>query len=169
MAWIIQKNDSISTSQRETEGYLSSASLCYSLFNCKSVHAEWFPLPAPYSYLPALPISSGRSLSVPRSHRWPSSAVALEYHSCIGGLVNLQQMSRPSLASLAVIRWWRQGTGLPLFHFTRERRLRLFLRSRDNSIRETNAQPVTATGLFKGFGALLPGSHRCIYKKVGWK
>lgn len=43
---------------------------------------------------------------------------------------------------------------LPLFHFARARRLRLFLRSRNNSVRETNAQPAPATGLFKGFGVL---------------
>ena len=41
---------------------------------------------------------------------------------------------------------------LPLFHFARARRLRLFLRSRNNSVRETNAQPAPATGLFTGFG-----------------
>ena len=44
--------------------------------------------------------------------------------------------------------------GLPLFHFAGERRLRLFLRSRNNSVRETNAQPAPATRLFKGFGTL---------------
>jgi len=45
-------------------------------------------------------------------------------------------------------------TGLPLFRSAKGRRLRLFLRSRDNSVRETNAQPAPATGLFKGFGTL---------------
>ena len=45
-------------------------------------------------------------------------------------------------------------TGLPLFRSAKGRRLRLFLRSRDNSVREPNAQPAPATGLFKGFGTL---------------
>ena len=43
-------------------------------------------------------------------------------------------------------------TGLPLFRSAKGRRLRLFLRSRDNSVRETNAQPAPVTGLFTGFG-----------------
>lgn len=34
------------------------------------------------------------------------------------------------------------------------RKPRLSLRSRDNSVREPNAQPAPATGLFKGFGVL---------------
>ena len=53
----------------------------------------------------------------------------------------------------------------PLFLFSRKRRdcrfrlhkgrkPRLSLRSRDNSVREPNAQPAPATGLFKGFGTL---------------
>ncbi len=43
-------------------------------------------------------------------------------------------------------------TGLPVFRFAGERRLRLFLGRRNNSVRETNAQPAPATGLFTGFG-----------------
>ncbi len=43
-------------------------------------------------------------------------------------------------------------TGLPLFRSAKGHRLRLFLRSRDNSVRETNAQPAPVTGLFTGFG-----------------
>ena len=46
-------------------------------------------------------------------------------------------------------------TGLPLFRSAKGRRLRLFLRSRDNSVRETNAQPAPVTGLFTGFGVRL--------------
>ena len=46
-------------------------------------------------------------------------------------------------------------TGLPLFRSAKGRRLRLFLRSRDNSVRETNAQPAPVTGLKKGFGERL--------------
>ena len=42
--------------------------------------------------------------------------------------------------------------GLPLFHFAGERSLRLFLLSRNNSVRFTNAQPAPTTGLFTGFG-----------------
>ena len=52
---------------------------------------------------------------------------------------------------------------VPLFSFSRKRRdcrfrlhkgrkPRLSLQSRDNSVREPNAQPAPATGLFKGFG-----------------
>jgi hypothetical protein len=44
--------------------------------------------------------------------------------------------------------------GLPLFHFAGERRFRLFLRSRNNSVRETNAQPAPVAGLKKGLGVL---------------
>ena len=38
--------------------------------------------------------------------------------------------------------------------FATVRKPRLSLRSRDNSVREPNAQPAPATGLFKGFGTL---------------
>ena len=41
-----------------------------------------------------------------------------------------------------------------VFSFSQGRKPRLSLRSRDNSVREPNAQPAPATGLFKGFGVL---------------
>ncbi len=54
-----------------------------------------------------------------------------------------------------------RDVGQPRFFlFSRKRRdcagrkPRLSLRSRDNSVREPNAQPAPATGLFKGFGVL---------------
>lgn len=40
------------------------------------------------------------------------------------------------------------------FRLQAGRKPRLSLRSRDNSVREPNAQPAPATGLFKGFGVL---------------
>ena len=42
--------------------------------------------------------------------------------------------------------------GIAAFHFAGERSLRLFLGRRNNSVREPNAQPAPATGLFTGFG-----------------
>ena len=44
--------------------------------------------------------------------------------------------------------------GLPFSRFSKGRKPRLSLRSRDNSVREPNAQPAPVTGLFKGFGVL---------------
>ena len=41
---------------------------------------------------------------------------------------------------------------LPLLRLSKGRKPRLFLHRRDNSVRETNAQPAPATGLIKGFG-----------------
>ena len=43
---------------------------------------------------------------------------------------------------------------VPFSGSTKGRQPRLSLRSRDNSVREPNAQPAPATGLFKGFGVL---------------
>ncbi len=40
------------------------------------------------------------------------------------------------------------------FRLHKGRKPRLSLQSRDNSVREPNAQPAPATGLFKGFGVL---------------
>jgi len=59
----------------------------------------------------------------------------------------------------------QESEAFPSFSFSRKhrggrfwlhegRKSRLFLRSRDNSVRETNAQPAPATGLFKGVGVL---------------
>jgi len=43
---------------------------------------------------------------------------------------------------------------LSFSRLSKGRKPRLSLRSRDNSVREPNAQPAPATGLFKGFGVL---------------
>ena len=83
-----------------------------------------------------------------------------------------------------------RDVGQPRFSFARKhrggrfrlhagRKPRLSLRPRDNSVREPNAQPAPATGLFKGFGVLpqqqklrvpaTPGtavSSLCIYKDI---
>ena len=45
-------------------------------------------------------------------------------------------------------------SGDAAFRLHKGRQPRLSLRSRDNSVREPNAQPAPATGLFKGFGVL---------------
>ena len=44
--------------------------------------------------------------------------------------------------------------GTTFFRFSNGRKPRLSLRSRDNSVREPNAQPAPAPGLFNGFGML---------------
>ena len=59
-------------------------------------------------------------------------------------------------------------TGLPLFRSAKGRRLRLFLRSRDNSVRETNAQPAPATGLFTGVG-VRPQRAKMDFQRSCWK
>ena len=53
------------------------------------------------------------------------------------------------------------------FSFSQGRKPRLSLRSRDNSVREPNAQPAPATGLFKGFGVLPQQAETAISGNAG--
>ena len=55
--------------------------------------------------------------------------------------------------------------GLPFSRFSKGSRPRLSLRSRDNSVREPNAQPAPATGLFKGFG-VLPQQAKTVFRRL---
>ena len=78
-------------------------------------------------------------------------------------LDEIWELSRQSLASLAATGLRQEVQTSPVFLFparpcltllrlSKGRKPRLFLRSRNNSVRETNAQPAPATGLFTGFG-----------------
>ena len=54
------------------------------------------------------------------------------------------------------------------FRLHKGRKPRLSLRSRDNSVREPNAQPAPATGLFTGFG-VRPQRAKMDFQRSRWK
>ena len=54
------------------------------------------------------------------------------------------------------------------FRLHKGRKPRLSLRSRDNSVREPNAQPALATGLFTGFG-VRPQRAKMDFQRSRWK
>ncbi len=60
-----------------------------------------------------------------------------------------------------------EGQDCRFFRFARGRRLRLFLRSRNNSVRESNAQPAPITGLKKGVGVLPQQAETAVFGNAG--